>query len=128
MSREAGSPDELIAGHMDRGRSQRAAGEVAAVFFIRLTISTQEKPDLPLVFLPCICCIFSAFQWDKKGPSLQELNSVFNIIMTAIKAVNITQNQREKRRTSLEKCGERAPTLHFFLPSQEVTATHSFLP
>ena len=98
------------------------------MIFIRLTVSTQQKPDLPLVFLPCTCCIFSAFQWDKKGPRLPKLNSVFNIIMTAVKAVNITQNQREKRRTSPEKCGERGPTLHFFLPSQEVTATHSFLP
>ena len=48
--------------------------------------------------------------------------------MTAVKTVNITQNQREKMRTSMGQRGGRRPALHLFLPSQEIIGTHSFLP
>ena len=46
-----------------------------------------------------------------EDPGWQHRGSVFNTIMTAVKTVNITQNQRERRRTSLGQCGERRPTL-----------------
>ena len=38
--REAGSPGELIAGHMDQAKSQWAAGDVAAGISFQLTIPT----------------------------------------------------------------------------------------
>ena len=47
----------------------------------------------------------------RKDQACQNQGSVFNIIMTAVKTVNITQTQREKKRTSLGQCGERRPTL-----------------
>ena len=47
----------------------------------------------------------------KKNQACQNQGSVFNIIMKAVKTVNITQNQREKRRTSWDKCWERRPAL-----------------
>ena len=47
----------------------------------------------------------------RKDQACQNQGSVFNIIMTAVKTVIITQNQREERRTSLGQCGERRPTL-----------------
>ena len=37
----------------------------------------------------------------RKNQACQNQGSVFNIIVTAVKTVNITWNQREKRRTSL---------------------------
>ena len=33
---------------------------------------TQQTPALPLAFQPCVWCVFSAPQRDKKGPSLPE--------------------------------------------------------
>lgn len=47
LSREAGSPCGLTAGHMDQANSQWAAGEVAAMTSFRSTRPTQQKPDLP---------------------------------------------------------------------------------
>ena len=52
VGREAGPPGELIAGHVDQAKSQRAAGEVAAVVSFWLTIPPQERPDLALVSQP----------------------------------------------------------------------------
>ena len=60
--REAGSPGELIAGHMDQAKGQWAAGEVAAVISFQSTFPTQQRPDLPLVSQPCVWCVFSAHQ------------------------------------------------------------------
>ena len=39
----------------------------------------------------------------RKNQACQNQGSVFNIIVTAVKTVNITWNQREKRRTSLRQ-------------------------
>ena len=61
-----------------------------------------------------------------KDRACQNQGSVFNIIMTAVETVNITQTQREETRTSWDKCWERRPTLHFFLSCQEFTRTHLF--
>ena len=47
----------------------------------------------------------------RKDRACQNQGNVFDIIMTAVKTVNTTQNQRERRRTSLGQCGERRPTL-----------------
>ena len=52
--RKAGSPGELIAGHTDQAKSQRAAGEVAAVISFQSTVAAQQRPDLPLI-LPALC-------------------------------------------------------------------------
>ena len=125
VGREAGSPGELIAGHMDQTKGQWAAGEVAAVVSFWLTIPPQERPDLALVSQPCVWCVFCQhLSGTRKDRACQNQDSVFNIIMTAVETVNITQNQREERRTSLGQCGERRLTLHFFLPSQGVIGTH----
>ena len=47
MGRDAGSPGELIAGHMDQINGQWAAGEVAAVISFQSTVPPQQRPDLP---------------------------------------------------------------------------------
>jgi len=70
--RKAGSPGELIAGHTDQAKSQRAAGEVAAVISFQLPVPPQQRPDLPLISQPCVWRVFSTPQWNKKGPSLPE--------------------------------------------------------
>ena len=70
--REAGSPGELIAGHTDQAKSQWAAGDDAAVISFQSTIPTQQRPDLPFAFQPCVWRVFSTPQWNKKGPSLPE--------------------------------------------------------
>ena len=70
--REAGSLGELIAGHMDQAKSQRAGGDVAAVISFQSTVPPQQRPDLPLVSQPCVWHVFSTPQWNNKGPSLPE--------------------------------------------------------
>ena len=52
VGREAGSPGELIAGHTDQAKSQRAKCDVAAVISFQSTIPTQQRPDLALVSQP----------------------------------------------------------------------------
>ena len=51
MSREAGSPGELIPGHRDQAKSQWAAGEVAAVISSS-RLSPPKITELPFVFQP----------------------------------------------------------------------------
>ena len=46
--------------------------EAARRAVTRAMKSTQQRPDLPLDFQPCVWCVFSAPQRDKKGPSLPE--------------------------------------------------------
>ena len=58
--------------------------------------------------------VFSQHFRENKNQACQNQGSVFNIIMTPVKTINITQNQREKRRTSLGQCGERRPTLPLY--------------
>ena len=48
------------------GKSQWAAGEVAAVLSFQQSIRTQQRPDLPLVFQPSVWCVFIAPQQDNK--------------------------------------------------------------
>ena len=47
MSREAGSPGELVPGNRDRAKSQWAAGEAAAVLSFPSTLSSEESRDAP---------------------------------------------------------------------------------
>ena len=64
----------------------------------------------------CAWCVFCQhFSGTRKDRVCKNQGSLFNIIMTALKTVTITQNQREKRRTSLGKLwGEKTdPTLLF---------------
>ena len=70
VGREAGLLGELIAGTWIR-KKPMGSGEVAVISF-RLTTPTQQRPALPLAFQPCVWCVFSAPQRDKKGPSLPE--------------------------------------------------------
>jgi len=62
----------LIAGHTDQAKSQRAAGEVAAVISFQSTFHPEQRADLPLVSQPCTWRVFSTPQWNKKGLSLPE--------------------------------------------------------
>ena len=102
--REAGSPGELIAGHTDQVKSQWAASEVAAVISFQSTIPPQQRPDLALVSQPCAWCVFCQhFSGTRKDQACKNQGSVLNIITTALKTVTVTQNEREKRRTSLGK-------------------------
>ena len=55
MGKYAGSPGELIAGHMDQTNGQWAAGEVAAVISFQSTVPPQQRPDLPLSPSPLVC-------------------------------------------------------------------------
>ena len=115
--REAGSPGELIAGHMDQVKSQWAASEVAAVTSFQSTVPPRQRPDLPLVSQPCAWRVFCQhLSATRKDRACKNQGSVFNIIMTALKTVIITQNEREKRRTSLGKLwGEKTDhTLLFY--------------
>ena len=73
-------------------------------------------------------CFLSCFCETRKDQACQEQGSTSGIVTTAVETVNITQNQREKMRTSMGQRGGRRPTLHRFLPSQEIIGTHSFLP
>ena len=102
--REAGSPGELIAGHTDQVKSQWAASEVAAVISFQSTFPPQQRPDLALVSQPCAWCVFCQhFSGTRKDQACKNQGSVLNIITTALKTVTVTQNEREKRRTSLGK-------------------------
>ena len=58
----AGLLGELIAGHVDQAKGQRAAGEVAAVVSFWSTVPTQQRADLPLVSQSCIWLVFSTPQ------------------------------------------------------------------
>ena len=104
---------------MDQTKGQWAAGEVAAVISFWLTIPPQERLDPALVSQPCVWCVFSQhLSGTRKDLACQNQGSVFNIIMTAVETVNITQNQREERRTSLGQASgeETNPTLLSTIP------------
>ena len=121
--REAGPPGELIAGHVDQAKSQRAS-EVAAGTSFRSMVLTQQRPDLPLGSQP-VCDVFSQyFSGARKDQACQNQGGVFSVIVTAVKAVNITQNQSERG----GPLWDRRLTLGFFLPSQEVTEIRLLLP
>ena len=57
--REAGSPGELIAGHVDQAKSQRAAGEVAAVISFQSTLSSAETRPAPRLVALHLVFVFS---------------------------------------------------------------------
>ena len=59
VGREAGPPGELIAGHVDQAKSQRAAGEVAAVISQSTLSSAETRPAPRLVALHFVF-VFSA--------------------------------------------------------------------
>ena len=71
MSREVGSPGELIAGHVDQAESERAS-EVAAGTSFRSMVLNQQRPDLPRGSQP-MCDVFSQYfivaRKDQEGDS-----------------------------------------------------------
>ena len=74
--REAGSPGELIAGHMDQAKSQRAAGEVAAVISFQSTVSTQQRPAPCLSALRLVCFLHTSVEQERIKPARSKV--VFN--------------------------------------------------
>ena len=124
LSREAGSPCGLAAGHMDQAKSQWAAGEVAAMTSVRSTILLSRNQTCPSSSSPASGVFSQLLSRTRKDRACQNQGGA-HIIMTAIETVTITE-PKGKGRTSLGQRGERRPTLPFFLPSQEVTGTPSF--
>ncbi|XP_027376861.1 uncharacterized protein LOC113879511 isoform X2 [Bos indicus x Bos taurus] len=91
------SPALLFSQHFSRTRKTEPART-------KSTVPPQQRPDLPLVSQPCAWCVFCQhFSGTRKDQACKNQGSVFNIITTALKTVTVTQNEREKRRTSLGK-------------------------
>ena len=86
---------------------QKANGQQVRLLFsfqvisFQSAIPTQQRPDLPSSPSPASGVFSQPLSGTRKDQACQNQGSVFNIIMTGIKTVNITQNQREERRTSL---------------------------
>ena len=103
---------------MDQAKSQWAAGEVAAVISFQLTSLLSRDQTSPSSPSPASGVFSQHLSGTRKDRACQNQGSVFNIIKTAVKTVNITQNQREEMRTSLEQVwGEETdPTLLSTIP------------
>ena len=97
LSREAGSPGELIPGHRDRAKSQWAAGEVAAVLSFRSTLSSKENRAAPRLSAQ-LSCVFSTPQRDKKDRACQNQGSVFTSSMSF-------QSSKKSHRTKVKTGG-----------------------
>ena len=95
----AGLPGQLIAGHMDQAKSQKAAG--CCCDLVPVDGLYYQRPELPLVFQPSVCCVFMTTKRNNQRLKCKHQGGVFNIIRKAVKAVNITEKQTEKRRMSL---------------------------
>ena len=85
--REAGLPGELIAGHMDQEKSQWAAGEAAVIFWP--TVPASREQTCPLSPSPASGVFSQHLSETRKNQACQNQGSVFNIIKTAVKTVNI---------------------------------------
>ena len=109
------------------GKKPVGSGEVAAVTSFRSTALLSRDQTCPSSSSPASGVFSQLLSGTRKDQACQNQGSVFNMIMTAIETVNITE-PKGKGRTSVGQCGERRLTLPFFLPSQEVTGTPSFLP
>ena len=103
---------------MDQAKSQWAAGEVAAVISFQLTSLLSRDQTSPSSPSPASGVFSQHLSRTRKDRACQNQGSVFNIIKTAVKTGNITQNQREEMRTSLEQVwGEETdPTLLSTIP------------
>ena len=91
------------------------------------TIPPEQTADLALVSQPS--GVFSqCLSGTRKDGACQNQGSVFNIIMTAVKTVNITESQKEERKTSNGTVwGEETnSTLLSTIPG--VIGTHLFTP
>ena len=109
------------------GKKPVGSGEVAAVTSFRSTVLLSRDQTCPSSSSPASGVLSQLLSGTRKDRACQNQGSAFNMIMTAIETVNITE-PKGKGRTSVGQCGERRLTLPFFLPSQEVTGTPSFLP
>ena len=109
------------------GKKPAGSGEVAAVTSFRSTVLLSRDQTCPSSSSPASGVFSQLLSGTRKDRACQNQGGAFNMIMTAIETVNITE-PKGKGRTSVGQCGERRPTLPFFLPSQEVTGTPSFPP
>ena len=126
VGREAGLLGELIAGTWIR-KKPMGSGEVAAVTSFRSTVLLSRDQPCPSPSSPASGAFSQLLSGTRKDRACRNQGSALSMIMTAVETVNITE-PKGKGRTSLGQCGERSPTLHFFLPSQAVTGTPSFPP
>ena len=81
LSREAGSPGELVPGHRDRAKSQWAAGEAAAVLSFQSTVSSEENRAAPRLSAQ-LSHVFSTPQRDKKDRAWQKQGTMFTSSMS----------------------------------------------
>ena len=109
------------------GKKPVGSGEVAAVTSFRSTVLLSRDQTCPSSSSPASGVFSQLLSGTRKDRACQNQGGAFNMIMTAIETVNITE-PKGKGRTSVGQCGERRPTLPFFLPFQEVTGTPSFPP
>ena len=107
------------------GKKPVGSGEVAPVTSFRSTVLLSRDQTCPASSRPVSGVFSQLLSRMRKDRACQNQGGAH--IMTAVETVNITE-PKGKGRTSLGQCGERRPTLPFFLPSQEVTGTPSFLP
>ena len=93
-------------------------------------LSPPKRTDLPVSPSPASGVCSQHLSGTRKEQPCQTQGSVFNIIMTAVKTVNITAEPKGggERRTSLGQVWgqETKPTLISTIPA--VTGTHSFPP
>ena len=107
------------------GEKPVGSGEVAAVTSFRSTVLLSRDQTCPSSSRPVSGVFSQLLSRMRKDRACQNQGGAH--IMTAVETVNITE-PKGKGRTSLGQCGERRPTLPFFLLSQEVTGTHLFPP
>ena len=67
--REAGSPGELIAGHMDQAKGRWAAGEVAAVLPGDRPYSAETRPAPRLPALRLVCFLNTSVEQERTEPA-----------------------------------------------------------
>ena len=109
------------------GKKPMGSGEVAAVTSFRSTVLLSRDQPCPSPSSPASGAFSQLLSGTRKDRACQNQGSALSMIMTAVETVNITE-PKGKGRTSLGQCGERRPTLHFFLPSQEITGIHLLPP
>ena len=103
--RRTGLSGQLIAGHMNQAKSQWAAGEGAAVLSFQQSVHAQQRPDLPLVSSPAPGVFSRHLSRTTKDRDCQHQGSVFNVTLTAVTTVNITENRRERGGLLWDKSG-----------------------
>ena len=103
--KRAGLPGQLVAGHMDQVKSQWAAGEVLLLSpSSRLSILSRDR-TCPLSSSPASGVFSQNLCGITKDQDCQHQGSVFNVTLTAVTTVNITENRRERGGLLWDKSG-----------------------